>query len=202
MGNVLVAFERSGIVRDAFITEGHFAVSCDLVPTDSPGPHIQCDARALLRERWDLVVAHPPCSYLCHYGWAFKKNRIHNPRWWRNCQEAVALFVECLDANAPLIAVENPPTMNIMARRTIGPPSIQTNFAHFGGQKRKRVGFWTRGLPPLIQEYRNPNASPVVVDWEGVQHKMSSTQRRLNRARFEPELAAAMAKQWGCFVPS
>ena len=97
---VLVACEFSGIVRDAFIAEGHDAVSCDLLPTERPGPHIQGDVRPLLRQRWDLVIAHPPCTYLTNA----------RPSLWGGPEtgEAIAFFQECLAANAPLVAVENP----------------------------------------------------------------------------------------------
>ena len=201
MGRVFVFCEYSDVVGSAFRAEGHDVTSCDLLPSEGSPNHYQGDGRHLLQEPWDLVIAHPPCSYLCHYGWAFKKNRNHNPRWWRNFQEATAMFTECLSANAPLIAVENPPQMNAMARRIFGPPSFKTNFAHWHGQGKKGVGFWLSGLPPLIGQYENPNAASVVVDWRGRQHDMSSVKRRLERARFDAGLAAAMAKQWGCFLP-
>ena len=68
MGKVLIACEYSGIVRDAFIAAGHDAISCDLLPTERPGPHIQGDVRELLRKPWDLVIAHPPCTYLSTSG--------------------------------------------------------------------------------------------------------------------------------------
>ena len=69
---VLVACEFSGVVRDAFLARGHDAISCDLLPTESPGPHIQGDVTPLLREPWDLVIAHPPCQYLSTAGAGFK----------------------------------------------------------------------------------------------------------------------------------
>ena len=73
---VLVACELSGIVRDAFLAEGHDAISCDLLPTESPGPHHQGDVRPLLREPWDLVIAHPPCTRLTNLNAIFMARNI------------------------------------------------------------------------------------------------------------------------------
>ena len=102
---VLVACEFSGIVRDAFIAKGHDAVSCDLLPTERPGPHIQGDVRELLREPWDLVIAHPPCTYITNAG----VRHLHtDPERWPRLIEGVQFFKECLQANAPRAAIENP----------------------------------------------------------------------------------------------
>ena len=78
---VLVACEYSGIVRDAFLAEGYDATSCDLLPTESPGPHVQGDVRPLLKESWDLVIAHPPCTHLCSITWNFR-NHKRIAGWW------------------------------------------------------------------------------------------------------------------------
>ena len=100
---VLVACEYSGIVRDAFLAEGHDAISCDLLPTESPGPHIQGDVRPLLQEPWDLVIAHPPCTYLCNSGvrWLYEKDGR-----WDAMNEACDFFLNFLLLNR--VAVENP----------------------------------------------------------------------------------------------
>ena len=98
MMKVLIACEFSGIVRDAFILRGHDAVSCDLEPSESPGPHIQGDVTAVLRQPFDLVIAHPPCTYLCNSGVRWLKG---NEERWGLMREAAAFFNLCLAANAP-----------------------------------------------------------------------------------------------------
>ena len=100
---VLVACEYSGVVRDAFLAEGHDAISCDLLPTESPGPHIQGDVRPLLKEPWDLVIAHLPCTYLCNSGVRW----LHSRPWrWDLLQSASAFFT--LFLSLPRVAIENP----------------------------------------------------------------------------------------------
>ena len=100
---VLVACEFSGIVRDAFIAEGHDAISCDLLPTERPGPHIQGDVRPLLQEPWDLVIAHPPCTVLDASSW--ENEALISQKF----EKAMEFFPRVLEAaNAPQVAVENP----------------------------------------------------------------------------------------------
>ena len=102
---VLIACEFSGIVRDAFLELGHDAISCDLLPTESPGPHIQGDVLPLLREPWDLVVAHPPCNRLTMLNHIFHLPE-KMPAWEEEYQQALEFFLSCLNANAPKVAVE------------------------------------------------------------------------------------------------
>ena len=84
MGRVLVACEFSGIVRDAFIAEGHDAISCDLLPTERPGPHIQADVLSVIDDAWDMMLAFPPCTYLA----------VSGARWWAGRQrEQIEAFV-------------------------------------------------------------------------------------------------------------
>ena len=141
MGNVLVAFEFSGIVREAFAAMGHFAVSCDLLPTEIPGPHAQCDARPLLQEKWDLVICHPPCRYLANSGVQYMHK---HPDRWARMEEAAELLLECLAANAPLVAVENP-TPHGYAREIIGRPDFAVHPWQFGEPFSKRDLFLDKG---------------------------------------------------------
>ena len=104
---VLIACEFSGIVPDAFIDEGHDAVSCDLLRIERPGPHIQGDARELLREPWDMVIAHPLCQRLTWLNLTYKLwDKMEN--WEQEYLEVRDFLLECLQSNAPRIAVENP----------------------------------------------------------------------------------------------
>ena len=193
---VLIACEFSGIVRDAFINQGFDAISCDLLPTEKPGPHIIGDVRPLLKQEWDLVIAHPPCTYLCNSGvrWLHgNKDRIKLMR------KGARFFLECLNANAPFIAVENP-IMHKYARKLIG-----RNFNHscqpyeFGHKISKRICWWTKGWLPLLM----PTDYSYVNQYYPSQHTKSygvGKMRSKNRSRFFPKVARAMAEQWGKYI--
>ena len=183
---VLVACEFSGIVRDAFIAEGHDAISCDLLPTERPGPHIQGDVTPLLRERWDLVIAHPPCRYLSRARGKLADSEL--------VMEAIRFFKKCLNTNAPLVAVENPIPFRAV-RELIGEPFCKVDPYMFGDNYRKRTWLWGHGLPPLLAlmdsqdpGYICPSNSSTHLGKERTSHE---------RSRFFPGMAAAMAKQWG-----
>ena len=108
---VLVACEFSGIVRDAFIARGHDAISCDLLPTESPGPHVQGDVRELLREPWDLVIAHPPCTYLTNA----RALPSEDAAWkWRKCITRRLSLFDCQNANAPLSGSREPHNVQVL----------------------------------------------------------------------------------------
>ena len=176
---VLVACEFSGIVRDAFIAEGHDAISCDLLPTERPGPHIQGDVTPLLRESWDLVIAHPPCTYMSRArGILADSGQV---------AAAVAFFQECREANAPLVAVENPCPFKVV-QAIIGPPDFKCQPWHFGDPWTKATWWWLRGLPPLMSTCVETVRTPYIVKRTGGSK---------NRSRFHPGMAAAMAQQWG-----
>ena len=192
---MLIACEYSGIVRDAFIAEGHDAISCDLLPTERPGPHIQGDVRPLLREPWDLVIAHPPCQKLCKLG-VTGGGGSHNHERFIETRKAANFFLECLRANAPMVAVENP-TMFRQAQHLIGaPPAFAVHPHMFGDGYSKRTCFWTRGLPPLLAcgSMANP---PLLVHTRKAHRSDISATTKADRQRTPPGMAAAMAKQWG-----
>lgn len=181
---VLVACEFSGIVRDAFIARGHDAVSCDLLPSERPGPHYQTDVRDVLHYGWDLLVAHPPCTLLARAG----------ARWWtgRETEQEEALdFVRLLLA-APIrhIAVENPP--GAIGTR-IRPADQYIQPWQFGHGETKMTGLWLRGLPLLqptcIVSGRTPR----------VHYAAPGPRRWIERSRTLPGIAAAMASQWDGF---
>ena len=201
---VLVACEFSGIVRDAFAERGHRATSCDILPSERPGEHIQGDVRRLLREPWDLVIAHPPCTYLTNAGvrWLWKQGRkwlgenktIENdidPERWGGLYEGVKFFKECLEANAPKVAVENP-IMHKYARAMVGrgPDCITHPWEHGLGES-KAICWWTRNLPPLEPTNIVAGRTPKV------HHASPGPDRWKERSRFFEGVAAAMAEQWG-----
>ena len=188
---VLVACEFSGIVRDAFIARGHDAVSCDLLPSERPGPHIVGDVRELLGDGWDLMVAHPPCQYLALSGvrWLYGgKGTVRDPGRWLEMEVAAEFFQALLDAPIPRIAVENP----IQHRHAGLPkPTQRIQPYQFGTPETKATCLWLKNLPPLVPtnivDGRTPRvhfASPGPDRWK-------------ERSRTDVNIAAAMADQWG-----
>ena len=112
---VLVACEYSGIVRDAFLALGHDAMSCDILPTESDGPHHQGDVFEVLDDGWDLMVAHPPCTYLTNAAngslWKLEPSKtgaLVGPARWEALIEGAVFFRRLLNAPIPRVAVENP----------------------------------------------------------------------------------------------
>ena len=187
---ILVACESSGVVRDAFRSLGHDAISCDLRPSERPGPHIQQDVREALRESWDMVVAFPPCTFLSA---ARLPHKNKDPLWDEHTREGSRLFLDCLDANAPLVAVENP-KMHALASSLCGPPSCFVEPWEHGHPYTKKTLLWLRALPPLF-------ASDIVVPtgpWvDSSIRSPGKTRNPTDRGRTFPGIAFAMAAQWG-----
>lgn len=194
---VLVACEYSGTVRDAFLRAGHEALSCDLLPTDVPGPHYQGDVRDVLGQGWDLMVAHPPCTYLCSSGLHWNK-RV--PGREALTLEAVEFVRLLLEAPIPRIALENPIGRISTAIR----PADQYVQPHeYGHDASKRTGLWLKNLPRLVPTSHVPprlvNGKPR---WG---NQTDSGQNRLgpsdDRWKLRSEtyvgIADAMAAQWG-----
>lgn len=197
---VLVACEFSGIVRDAFIAAGHDAWSCDLLPTESPGPHYIGDVRDVLGDGWDLMVAHPPCTYLSNAGVRHLHSipsrngvlpKVHGEERWAAMREGAVLFRDLLNAPIPRIAVENP-IMHKYAVAEIGRRQDQVVQPWmFGEPVQKAIGLWLVGLPLLLA------TGPICQERHQLVHKMSpSVDRAHKRSVFFPAVAAAMAGQW------
>ena len=182
---VLVACEFSGVVREAFRKRGHVAYSCDLLPAEDGGAHIQQDVLELLEEtrgQWDLMIAHPPCTHLA----------VSGARWFKDKQaeQAAALgFVRALmAADVPMICVENP--VSIISSRIRKPDQIIQPWM-FGHGETKATCLWIKNLIPL-----KPTA--VVEGRENRVHRMApSPQRWRERSRTYTGIAEAMADQWG-----
>jgi hypothetical protein len=204
---VLVACEFSNTVRDAFLARGHDAYSCDLVRADHPNPnwrrHIQGDVRPLLRERWDLVIAHPPCTYLSNVGACFYPAQVPpeagNPQRYACALEAVAFFLKCLNANAPKVCVENPRPLTFI-KKMIGGSAQVVHPWQYGHAMRKETHLWLRGLAPLMPTcIVTPTRSLVrhgkVLKSTGCRQEGSRCPR--DRSRTFSGIARAMAEQWG-----
>jgi hypothetical protein len=193
---VLVACEYSGVVRDAFRALGHDAMSADLLPTEAPGPHYQGDARDLLGEAWDLVVAHPPCTYLAQSGVRW----LHSdPDRWSLMLAGAAFFLEFLNAEVPRVACENP-VPHRYARELIGRPSQYVEPHEFGTLQTKKTGLWLRGLPPLLAEEDGKAATLALPARDRMPGWWAGGGSGHERSRTFPGVARAMAAQWGGMV--
>lgn len=191
---VLVACEYSGRVRDAFIKRGHEAISCDLLPTDSPGPHYQGDIFDIINDGFDLMIAHPPCTFLCNSGvhWLHR-----DPTRWDKMKDGAEFFKKLLNADIPRIAVENP-IMHKYAKEIIGADKSQVIQPWmFGEDASKATCLWLKGLPLLKEtnvikkkRYANQTAS-------GQNNLGPSADRWKIRSMTYQGIADAMADQWG-----
>lgn len=178
----LVACEFSGIVRDAFAAVGHDAWSCDLLPSERPGQHIQGDVRDVRVEDFDLMIAHPPCTHLAVSGARWFKHKLAEQ------QEALEFVRLLMDAPVPRIAIENP--ISIISSRIRKPDQIVQPWM-FGHGETKATCFWLKGLPPL-------QPTNVVEGRHGrVWREAPSPDRWKKRSATLPGLAQAMAQQWG-----
>lgn len=179
---VLVACEFSGIVRDAFWHRGHVAMSCDLLPSETGGPHYRGPVQGLLDRGWDLMVAHPPCTHLA----------VSGARWFREKRkeqrEAVAFFMLLAHARIPRICIENPVSIMSTAWRK---PDQYIQPWQFGHGETKKTGLWLRNLPLL-------KPTDVVAGREALVHTCPPGPERWKmRSRTYAGIAKAMADQWG-----
>lgn len=186
---VLVACEYSGAVRDAFIRGGHDAMSCDILPTDAPGPHYQGDLFDVIDYPWDLAIFHPPCTHLSVSGSRhFEAKRIDGRQ-----QAAVSFFMRIVrqSAHIPMTAIENPVCiMSILYRK---PDQIIQPW-QFGHGETKATCLWLKGLQPL-------QATDIVEGREARIHRMPpSADRWKERSKTFAGIASAMANQWGAPV--
>lgn len=190
---VAVLCEFSGVVRDAFLRRGHDAVSCDLLPTESPGPHIQGDLRDHDWSGYDLVIAHPPCTYLTWAG-AGSWNR---PGRAELREEAIRFFVSIWNLPVHRVAIENP---RGYADKAFRRHDQEVNPFNFGEPIRKRVCLWLKNLPPLQLGDEVP-APPTktYIKKNGRRYNCYFHQGKSSRgrSRFFRGIADAMAEQWG-----
>lgn len=208
---VLVACEYSGIVRDAFLARGHDAMSCDLLPTESPGPHYQGDVRDVLGDGWDLMIGHPPCRFI-----SYAAMRVWgNPGRVFDRLDALRFFAELWEAPIGKICLENPPGC---ASPTIAKYNQEIHPYYFGDRELKRTWLWLKNLPPLVHSEKDdlfstatatekPESVYVHTRKESAgRNRYGATKKRYRndvvkdpkeRARFWPGIAKAMASHWG-----
>jgi len=194
---VLIACEYSGTVRNAFIARGHEAMSCDLLPTDKPGPHYQGSVFDIIDQGWDLMIAHPPCTYLTNSGVC----HLHKDQSrWEKLKDGAMFFKSLLNANIAKIAVENP-IMHKYAKELIGGVK-QTQIIQpwmFGHMEQKATCLWLKGLPALLEtnNVKNEMMKLPKNERERLHYLPPSADRWKLRSTTFQGIADAMAKQWG-----
>ena len=219
---VLVACEYSGTVRDAFIRGGHDAMSCDLLPTESTGPHYQGDVQDILGDGWDLMIAHPPCTYLSVSGMHWTQRGLRDPQL---TEDALAFVRLLMDAPIHRIAIENP--VSVISSRIRRPDQIVQPY-EYGHDASKKTCLWLKNLLPLrrtkfveprwvccgktlpegVGKYGCPNClgeSKPLARWanqtdSGQNRLPPSEDRWRQRSTFWAGIADAMADQWGRVV--
>jgi hypothetical protein len=194
MMKVLIACEYSGVVRDAFIKRGHEAMSCDLLPTDTPGPHHQGEVSEIIGYGWDMMIAHPPCKYLTIAG----AGNYQEAGRAEKREEAIEFFEYLQNADIPKIAIENPIPFNSVQER-IGRYHQYVNPFDFGEPIRKRICLWLKGLPPLMSTLSvgvRPDKTYIRKDGRPYKTYYHQGKTAKERARFFPCVADAMAEQW------
>ena len=199
---ILIACEYSGRVRDAFIARGHDAMSCDLLPTDAPGPHYQGDVFDIINDGWDLMVAHPPCTYLSVSGMHWTTRGLRDPQL---TEDALAFVQRLMDAPVERIAVENP--ISVISSRIRKPDQIISPY-QFGHDASKKTCLWLKNLPLLtatqMVEPRiviTPSGKPAKrwgnqCDNYGQDKLPPSADRWKLRSATYQGIADAMAAQW------
>lgn len=201
---VLVACEESQEVCKAFREKGHEAYSCDIQPCSGGHPewHLQVDALELLKMDWDLIIAHPPCTYLTLTGnkWFKPEYRDRFPDREKQREEAVKFFMMFANADCGKIAIENP--VCIMSSRLRKPDQyIEPYF--FGDKEKKKTGLWLKGLPKLVA---TNIVKPAIIQcksgakeprWHMETMKLPPKERSKARSKTFPGIAKAMAEQWG-----
>jgi len=187
---VLIACEFSGVVREAFRTKGHDAWSCDLLPTEISGQHIQDDVLRHLGDGWDMMIAHPPCTYL---------SRAAAHLWKTREAEAISAAAFVLQLyNAPIskVAIENPVgRLNKLWRY----PDQVIQPSYFGEHYKKATCLWLKNLPPLMATYIDPDPMCYVNSSNAIRQRVANgpAHNQKDRSRTFKGIGQAMAEQWG-----
>lgn len=204
MKRVLVGCEFSGVVRDAFTARGHYAMSCDLLPSEKPGHHYQGDIFDVINDGWDLAIFHPPCTYLSSSGLHWNKNPKSIRFGGAQTEESLIFVQRLLDAKIKRKALENP--QGCIGTR-IRPATQYVQPYDFGSDASKKTGLWLENLPPLVPTKRVKGRmvmwnGKLVERWanqtdSGQNNLGPSVNRWAERSETYPGIAAAMADLWG-----
>lgn len=196
---VLIACEYSGVVRSEFEKRGWDAWSCDLLPTERPGNHYCGNVSDILRQHWDLLIGHPPCTFLCNSGvhWLHK-----NADRWKQLDEAANFFKTLLECDVKHIAIENPIPHRYAVERIGRKYDQKIQPYQFGHTESKATCFWLKNLP-LLQP-----TNDVSEEWKKLPKKEAQRLHMLppgpdrwkERSRTFSGIAKAMSEQWGRYV--
>ena len=190
---ILVACEYSGIVRNAFAAEGHDAWSCDILPTESEGNHFQGDVLEHLDKGWDMMIAHPPCTYLSNAGarFLYPKGKLNEDRYELGLK-AKEFFMALYNAPINKICVENPISSKIFALPKYS-QIIQPY--EYGHPIQKRTCLWLKNLSQLkpTDIIFKRQSTKIPGNW----FNKGGKDRQKNRSKFFQGIAQAMADQWG-----
>ena len=190
---VLIACEMSGRVRDAFKALGHDAWSCDILPTLQPGNHIQGDALEVVKWGWDLMIAHPPCTYLSNAGARhLYPQKVLNTDRLQKGLTAKELFMALWEAPIEKICIENPVPSKVFGLPPYGQVIQPWEYGH---PFSKKTCLWLKGLPPLMPTdiVGRTESTKVPGNWFNTGGK----DRQVNRSVTFQGIADAMASQWG-----
>ena len=210
---VLVACEESGTVRDAFIRMGHYAISCDLKDTRVPGPHYKGSVFDIINDGFDIMIAHPPCTYLTVTGnkWMKDEYKDRFPTRKQDREDAVEFFMKLANAPIPRICLENP--VGIMSTRWRKADQLIHPY-FFGDEAMKATCLWLKNLPKLVHQ-KEPDlfsgetthvskgeqvvfkSGKKMAKWYVEAAKLNSHDRSEVRSVTFQGIANAMAQQWG-----
>lgn len=199
---VIIGFECSGIVRDAFLEIGCDAISCDLKPTQRPGPHYEGDIFDILYEDWDLGIFHPPCTFLTITGnkWMKPEYKDRFPNREKDREDAVNLFMKIARCGIKKMCIENP--VGIMSTRWRKPDQIIQPY-QFGHVEPKQTCLWLKKLPALaptklmVPDYHITKSGKRLPKWYAYADKSKGQEHRAEiRSKTFPNIAKQMAKQW------
>jgi len=198
---ILIACEYSGIVRDAFIKKGFDAISCDILPTESPGPHYQGDVMDIINDGWDMMISFPPCTHLSAAGAVWWEQKQKDGRQ----QKAIDFFMKFVNAKCNKIAIENP--SGIMTKKYRKPDQYIEPY-QFGHSYKKRTGLWLKNLPLLSATriiaptaYWCQPSSRAYKNGMKLKSIGGHRSQKLRGKTFQG-IADAMAEQWGNYLIS
>lgn len=205
--NILIACEFSGIVREAFKKKGHYVKSCDLLPSEIPGNHYQGDVMDIINDGWDLMIAHPPCTYLTTTGnkWFGEKYKDRFPTRHQDREDAVNFFLSLSTVSINKICIENP--SGIISTRWRKPDQTIQPY-QFGHKEAKRTCLWLKNLPLLKYtkivepEYTVFKSGKRMATWYVNAVNLPKEERMKVRSKTFQGIADAMAEQWGTVITS
>ena len=200
---VLIACEFSGTIRDKFSEKGHDAWSCDLLDSECQGNHYKGSVFSIIDDGWDLMIAHPPCTYLAVSGnrWLYNKDGTKNQKRWDKRWDALDFVWKLMKADIPKICIENP--VSCISSEIRKPDQIIEPYM-FGDEAQKATCLWLKGLPRLRAtkivgrgEFVYSKSGNKMPKWYNDAFNYSKQLRQKIRSKTFDGMAQAMADQWG-----